>query len=73
MNEDLKIHGLECRVYRVPTEQPEADGTLKWASTTVVVVQATGRRRGHRLGWTYAGAGSKAVVDSELASLRLRF
>jgi L-alanine-DL-glutamate epimerase-like enolase superfamily enzyme len=61
------VEQLECRAYRVPTDQPEADGTLAWTSTTVVVVRA---RAAHfvGLGWTYAGAGSKAVVDSELAT-----
>jgi L-alanine-DL-glutamate epimerase-like enolase superfamily enzyme len=60
------VDGLECRVYNVPTDQAEADGTLEWTSTTVVVVEA--RAAGEvGLGWTYAGPGSKAVVDSELA------
>jgi L-alanine-DL-glutamate epimerase-like enolase superfamily enzyme len=60
------VTAVECRAYTVPTEQPEADGTLAWSSTTVVVVQvhaggATGT------GWTYASPACKAVVDDLLA------
>ncbi|HVT69006.1 MAG TPA: hypothetical protein VHF26_14745, partial [Trebonia sp.] len=46
------VTGLRAAVYTVPTESPEADGTLSWSDTTLVVVHvrsegATG------LGWTY--------------------
>jgi L-alanine-DL-glutamate epimerase-like enolase superfamily enzyme len=51
----------------VATSQPEADGTLSWSSTTVIVVTAqAGDTTG--LGWTYAGAGSRAIVEAELSS-----
>ncbi len=43
----------EARVYTVPTDAPEADGTFAWDSTTMVLVQlAAGDRQG--LGYTYA-------------------
>ncbi len=62
-----RLGPLECAVYRVPTDRPEADGTLAWSDTTVVVVTAhAGGREG--LGWTYAGAGSRQVVLHELTS-----
>jgi L-alanine-DL-glutamate epimerase-like enolase superfamily enzyme len=60
------VDRLESGVYRVPTDQPEADGTLEWTSTTVVVAPAQ-CAEAVGLGWSYAGAGSKAVVDCELA------
>ena len=55
-------------MYEVPTDQPEADGTLGWSSTTAVVVVI--RAGGHSgLGWTYAGAGSATVVSDKLADI----
>jgi L-alanine-DL-glutamate epimerase-like enolase superfamily enzyme len=62
----MKITDVEASVYRFPTEQPEADGTLQWDATTAVVVQVhaadlTG------LGWTYSTAAAAAIVRDHLA------
>jgi L-alanine-DL-glutamate epimerase-like enolase superfamily enzyme len=60
------VDGLEVRVYEVPTEQPEADGTLTWEATTVVAVLArSGTTTG--LGWTYADRSAGQVVSGALA------
>ena len=60
------VSSVACRVYRVPTDRPEADGTLEWSATTVVVVEA--RAAGTTgLGWTYASAACRPVVDEQLA------
>jgi L-alanine-DL-glutamate epimerase-like enolase superfamily enzyme len=62
------IESVEVGVFEIPTDQPEADGTLAWTSTTMVVVEV--RAGGHTgLGWTYAGAGSATVVNEKLAVL----
>ena len=62
------VEAVSCEVYVVPTDQPEADGTLSWSSTTMVVVHARGGGcKG--LGWTYAGPGTKEVVDGVLADV----
>jgi L-alanine-DL-glutamate epimerase-like enolase superfamily enzyme len=60
---DPLIDRIDVRVYTVPTDGPEADGTLAWDSTTVILVEATsGDTTG--LGWTYgAAAGAGAVRD----------
>lgn len=56
---------LACRVYEVPTEQPEADGTLAWSATTVVTVElCSAEHRG--LGWTYASSACKNIVEEQL-------
>lgn len=34
----LRIRSIDVRVYTVPTEVPEADGTLQWDRTSLVVV-----------------------------------
>ena len=60
------VEGVRASVYEVPTDRPEADGTLAWDHTTVVVVEVdAGGETG--LGWTYAGSGASSVVDGVLA------
>lgn len=60
-----KISELTCRVYTVPTDQPEADGTLAWSATTVVTVEV--RSAGTvGLGWTYASSACKDVAEQQL-------
>ncbi|MGH9079838.1 MAG: enolase C-terminal domain-like protein [Acidimicrobiales bacterium] len=55
-------------VYEIPTDQPEADGTLAWGATTLILVEVqAGGKMG--LGWTYAGAGSADVVSGHLADI----
>lgn len=36
MRPELPIARVEARAYRIPTDQPEADGTYAWNSTTLV-------------------------------------
>ena len=31
VREDLPVTGVSAAVYEVPTDQPEADGTLTWS------------------------------------------
>ena len=57
----MKIERLDVTAYTVPTDAPEADGTLAWDDTTIVVVEArSGLTTG--LGWTYAPADAGSVV-----------
>src|SRR3954454_24950050 len=66
--QDGRIEGLDVSVYTVPTDRPEADGTMQWCSTTAVVVQArAGGCTG--VGWTYATAGAGDVVRDVLADV----
>src|SRR5579884_3587695 len=61
---ELPVERLAARAYTIPTDSPEADGTLSWEQTTIVVVHAeAGGRRG--LGYSYA-AGAAADVVQEL-------
>jgi L-alanine-DL-glutamate epimerase-like enolase superfamily enzyme len=60
------VISLSAEVYTIPTDAPEADGTLDWTSTTMVLVQArAGDRTG--LGWTYGPAAAASVVTALLA------
>ncbi|HEY7487453.1 MAG TPA: enolase C-terminal domain-like protein [Streptosporangiaceae bacterium] len=59
------IAGIDVAVYTVPTDGPEADGTLEWTATTIVLVEA--RAGGHTgLGWTYGPAAAANVVADVL-------
>ncbi len=62
------MQSLTVSTYVVPTEQPEADGTLAWDSTTVVLVEvAAGDLTG--LGWTYSSRACQAVIEDLLAEI----
>ncbi len=62
------VEELEVATFTVPTDAPEADGTLSWDSTTIVVVHAhAGGETG--LGYTYADVSVAALVDSKLAGI----
>lgn len=64
----MSITGVTARAYSFPTDQPEADGTLAWDATTMVVATVTdGDYQG--LGWTYAGTGAVAVITDHLAAV----
>ena len=55
---------------KVPTDQPEADGTLAWEATTMVLVQVSAGGTTARVG-PMRSAGCQAVVDSELDPVML--
>lgn len=58
------VEQLTARAFTVPTDAPEADGTLSWDATTIVVVEACSA--GHTgVGYSYA-AGAAAALVSEL-------
>lgn len=61
------VKDLAAAVYVIPTDAPEADGTLAWNQTTLVLVTArAGGEQG--IGWTYAAAAAGAVVTDVLAA-----
>ncbi len=67
MNE-IPLRTLRAASYLIPTDLPEADGTLAWDSTTLVVVHAeAGGQVG--TGWTYSTAAAGLVVTSVLAGV----
>lgn len=57
-----------ARAYKIPTDSPEADGTLRWDSTTLVVVELdAGAARG--IGYTYADASLVMLINAKLADI----
>jgi len=65
---DAPVRTVSTSVFQIPTDGPEADGTLAWDHTTMVVVDVGAEGR-HGLGWTYAPAAAAAVVDDTLADI----
>ncbi|MBP2705094.1 mandelate racemase [Microbispora sp. RL4-1S] len=62
------IREVRATAYRVLTDRPEADGTLAWDATTLVVAEAdAGGTTG--TGWTYAPAAAASVVAETLAAV----
>lgn len=62
------IDRIEVGAFTIPTDFPEADGTLSWNSTTIVVVHAhasgvTG------LGYTYADVSTAKLIDTKLRAV----
>src|SRR5579883_1218944 len=64
------IERLDVSAYTIPTDGPEADGTLSWNSTTLVVVHVHAGG-GHGLGYTYADEAAAKVIEGKLAKVVL--
>jgi L-alanine-DL-glutamate epimerase-like enolase superfamily enzyme len=59
------IDTVRAAAYRIPTDRPEADGTLAWTSTVLIVVHVcAGNSRG--LGVTYGHSSAVAVIKELL-------
>jgi L-alanine-DL-glutamate epimerase-like enolase superfamily enzyme len=65
---DAVVERLDVGVYTVPTDRPEADGTLSWDSTTMVLVEVHGGAQSG-LGWTYAPAAVAGLIRGKLADV----
>lgn len=65
---DPAISALRATAYRLPTDTPEADGTLHWDATTLVLVEVdAGGETG--LGYTYADASLVGLIADRFAPL----
>ena len=65
---DPKISSIEARAYLIPTDAPEADGTMQWDSTTMVVAHVrAGGIAG--MGYTYTHASAASVIEGPLAEV----
>jgi L-alanine-DL-glutamate epimerase-like enolase superfamily enzyme len=65
---EVAVERLFVSAYTIPTDEVEADGTLEWESTTLVLVEAVaGDVAG--VGWTYADVAAGRLIQSKLASV----
>ncbi len=59
------VTGLSVRTFTVPTDRPEADGTLAWDATTMVLAEVhAGGQTG--TGWTYGARACQTVIEDQL-------
>ncbi len=67
MNANPPIDRVTAAAYEIPTDAPEADGTLSWTKTTLVVAEIScGRLSG--VGYTYSDASIVRLIGAKLAS-----
>ena len=61
MRPSVPIGKVRARAFTIPTDKPEADGTIAWNSTTLIVVEVFG---GNVVGlaYTYADASITALI-----------
>ena len=70
MRPAFPITRVHAAAFQVPTDAPEADGTLAWADTVIVIAQAeAGGDSG--IGYTYSASQAATLVNDKLAALLL--
>jgi L-alanine-DL-glutamate epimerase-like enolase superfamily enzyme len=57
---------LKASAYTVPTDRPEADGTLSWDRTTLLLVEVETPDGGQGTGYSYAVPGARQLVEATL-------
>src|SRR5579872_975404 len=62
----MQIERLDTQVFRVPTDLPEADGTIHWDATTMLLVEVVADSGERGLGFSYASAAAAGVVHEIL-------
>jgi L-alanine-DL-glutamate epimerase-like enolase superfamily enzyme len=68
MLQEANITGSAVRVFTVPTDAPEADGTCAWDKSTMVLVElSSGSTRG--IGYTYADASTGKLAETLLCEI----
>jgi hypothetical protein len=66
LRDGVRIESVRAAAYTIPTDQPEADGTISWDSTTLVVVEVAGGGQ-TGLGYSYSGAAVVGLIEGKLA------
>lgn len=68
VTKDAAVERLEVSAFTVPTDGPESDGTLRWDSTTMILVEAMGGGE-TGLGYAYGDVSVGKFVESKLADV----
>jgi L-alanine-DL-glutamate epimerase-like enolase superfamily enzyme len=69
VSDGLDVQSVDVRVYTVPTEAPEADGTLQWDRTSLVVVQPLLFNGVRGLGYAVGDAATGVLARDTLADV----
>ena len=68
LSDAILIKDLKVSAYKIPTDTPEADGTIEWNCTTMVLVEiAAADKTG--IGYTYAPQASGVVIEKTLKEI----
>ena len=67
MTTRVSIDSVRAQAFEIPTDKPEADGTIAWNSTTLVLVEISGGGE-TGVGYTYSGASIVELIGGKLAS-----
>src|SRR5579884_2363450 len=68
MRTAFPIAQMHVSAYTIPTDAPEADGTIAWDSTTLVLVEAeAGGKRG--IGYSYADTATARLIHELLINI----
>lgn len=68
LRETVTINKLRATAYKIPTDAPEADGTISWNSTTLVLVEIDADDY-VGIGYTYGQAVIATFIEKELNAL----
>lgn len=67
MSPEVSIDSVRAHAFEIPTDKPEADGTISWNSTTLVLVEISGGGK-VGIGYTYSSASIVKLISGKLAS-----
>lgn len=67
----IPINRLDVSAYKIPTDALEADGTLQWDSTTLVLVEIKAADK-KGIGYTYADESAAFLIEKKLKDLVLQ-
>ena len=64
----VPVTAFRVSAYTIPTATPEADGTIDWSSTTLILVEVTAADK-TGIGYTYANEAAAVVIDKVLKKI----
>jgi len=67
----VPVKSLGVSAYKIPTDAPEADGTIQWNSTTLVLVEIEAANKSG-VGYTYADEATAFLIHNKLKELVLQ-
>jgi len=65
---DLSIISIKTYIYKIPTDSPESDGTIKWNETTLVLVVISAHNQ-TGIGFSYGHEAMSLVIQNSFAPL----
>ena len=66
--ESIPVKSLKVSAYKIPTDSQEADGTIEWNSTTIVLVELMAENK-TGIGYTYAHEATTVVIEKTLKEI----